>query len=41
MLCPADEVNFLSGPGKGVILIKLNPTTTGCSASSRRRATAT
>ena len=23
MLCPAAEVNFLSGPGKGVILIKL------------------
>ena len=23
MLCAADEVNFLSGPGKGVILIKL------------------
>jgi len=23
MLCPADEVNFLSGPGRGVILIKL------------------
>jgi DNA gyrase subunit A len=23
MLCPAEEVNFLSGPGKGVILIKL------------------
>jgi DNA gyrase subunit A len=23
ILCPADEVNFLSGPGKGVILIKL------------------
>ena len=23
MLCRADEVNFLSGPGKGVILIKL------------------
>ena len=23
MLCPAREVNFLSGPGKGVILIKL------------------
>ena len=25
MLCPANEVNFLSGPGKGVILIKLPP----------------
>jgi DNA gyrase subunit A len=24
MICPADEVNFLSGPGKGVILIKLS-----------------
>jgi DNA gyrase subunit A len=24
MLCRADEVNFLSGPGKGVILIKLS-----------------
>ena len=23
MLCPASEVNFLAGPGKGVILIKL------------------
>jgi DNA gyrase subunit A len=23
VLCPADEVNFLSGPGKGVILIKM------------------
>ena len=25
MLCKADEINFLSGPGKGVILIKLKP----------------
>ena len=25
MLCPASDVNFLSGPGKGVILIKLPP----------------
>jgi DNA gyrase subunit A len=25
MLCPAEEVNFLSGPGRGVILIKLSP----------------
>ncbi|MEW5982838.1 MAG: DNA topoisomerase IV subunit A [Acidobacteriota bacterium] len=25
MLCRADEINYLSGPGKGVILIKLNP----------------
>jgi DNA gyrase subunit A len=24
ILCKADEVNFLSGPGKGVILIKLS-----------------
>ena len=24
LLCKADEVNYLSGPGKGVILIKLN-----------------
>ena len=24
MLCKADEVNYLSGPGKGVILIKIN-----------------
>jgi DNA gyrase subunit A len=24
MLCAAEEVNFLSGPGRGVILIKLN-----------------
>jgi DNA gyrase subunit A len=23
LLCPVDEINFLSGPGKGVILIKL------------------
>ena len=23
ILCPADEVNYLSGPGRGVILIKL------------------
>jgi DNA gyrase subunit A len=23
LLCPVDEVNYLSGPGKGVILIKL------------------
>lgn len=25
MLCKADEVNYLSGPGRGVILIKINP----------------
>jgi len=25
MLCKIDEINYLSGPGKGVILIKLNP----------------
>jgi DNA gyrase subunit A len=25
MLCKVEEINFLSGPGKGVILIKLNP----------------
>jgi DNA gyrase subunit A len=25
ILCRADEVNYLSGPGKGVILIKLHP----------------
>jgi DNA gyrase subunit A len=25
MLCPAEEVNFLAGPGKGVILIKIDP----------------
>jgi DNA gyrase/topoisomerase IV subunit A len=25
ILCAADEVNYLSGPGKGVILIKLDP----------------
>ena len=25
MLCNADEVNYLSGPGRGVILIKLKP----------------
>ena len=23
LLCPAEEVNYLSGPGKGVILVKL------------------
>ncbi len=23
MLCPVDEINFLSGPGKGVLLVKL------------------
>ena len=28
MLCTAEEVNFLSGPGRGVILIKLQATTT-------------
>jgi DNA gyrase subunit A len=26
MLCPVSEVNYLSGPGRGVILIKLDPT---------------
>ncbi|HEY8550211.1 MAG TPA: DNA topoisomerase IV subunit A [Vicinamibacterales bacterium] len=25
MLCPAEEINFLSGPGRGVILIKIDP----------------
>jgi DNA gyrase subunit A len=25
MLCPAAEINYLSGPGKGVILIKIDP----------------
>jgi DNA gyrase subunit A len=25
MLCKIEEINYLSGPGKGVILIKLNP----------------
>jgi DNA gyrase/topoisomerase IV subunit A len=25
MLCPVDEINFLSGPGKGVILVKIQP----------------
>jgi DNA gyrase subunit A len=25
MLCPASEVNFLGGPGRGVILIKIDP----------------
>jgi DNA gyrase subunit A len=25
MLCKVDEINYLSGPGKGVILLKLNP----------------
>ena len=41
MLCKVEEVNFLSGPGRGVILIKLRRTTTACSASSPRPATAT
>ena len=27
MLCPMREINFLSGPGRGVILIKLSPDT--------------
>jgi DNA gyrase subunit A len=26
MVCPAEEINFLSGPGKGVLLIKLDKT---------------
>ncbi len=25
MICKVDEVNFLGGPGRGVILIKLQP----------------
>ena len=25
MLCPVDEINLLAGPGKGVILIKIDP----------------
>jgi DNA gyrase subunit A len=25
MLCKMDEINYLSGPGKGVILIKIRP----------------
>jgi len=25
VLCPVAEVNYLSGPGKGVILIKIDP----------------
>ena len=25
MLCAIDEINYLSGPGRGVILIKLEP----------------
>ena len=25
MLCPVEEVNFLAGPGKGVILVKIDP----------------
>jgi DNA gyrase subunit A len=25
MLCPASEVNYLAGPGKGVILLKIDP----------------
>ena len=35
-----DEVNFLSGPGRGVILIKLSSDATACSGSSRRQAIA-
>ena len=41
ILCRADEVNYLSGPGKGVILDQAPPARTRCSASSRRLATAT
>ena len=40
ILCKADEVNFLSGPGKGVHPDQARTTTTACSASSRRPATA-
>jgi DNA gyrase subunit A len=25
ILCPAEEINFLAGPGKGVILVKIDP----------------
>jgi DNA gyrase subunit A len=25
MICPVEEINYLSGPGRGVILIKLQP----------------
>jgi DNA gyrase subunit A len=39
ILCKADEVNYLSGPGKGVLLIKLGRAT-ACSASSPPAATA-
>ena len=41
MLCQVDEVNFLSGPGRGVILIKLEPNPIACSGSSPRPAIAT
>jgi DNA gyrase subunit A len=36
MLCPSSEVNYLSGPGKGVILIKIDPNAIACSGSSPR-----
>ena len=39
MLCPVDEINYLSGPGKGVILIKLaadDDRVLGFVASTRR-----
>ena len=26
MVCPAEEINYLSGPGKGIMLIKLAKT---------------
>ncbi len=42
ILCRADEVNYLSGPGQGRHPDQAAPATrTGCSASSPRPATAT
>ena len=35
MLCPADEINFLSGPGKGVTLIKLQKRKRGSEEDSQ------
>ena len=40
ILCKADEVNFLSGPGKGVLLIKLSDEDRAARARSPRPATA-
>ena len=41
LLCRADEVNYLSGPARASSSSSCRPTTTACSASSPRPATAT